>query len=178
MKDKASGIGCLVWFIIIVVCVLFGTLGGEKEEDKTVEKEGDKIPIERPVNTSMDFDFDSIGSVSMPDVSYPRNSYKISYTATLVSNAHVGSSWSKGVQYDGEYIENDAVIQMSERSLKCVAIEQDSYDDVGTCLIDFEPLSVGEWVTYTAEVVVRENRGRYSGNVARWEFEVTIECVG
>lgn len=176
MKDKTAGIGCLFWIVIIVVCVLVGSLGGDKK-DKNIEKEESKIPNERPLNY-LDIDFSSIPDVSDIDTSYPSNSYKITYTATLTSNPHVGNSWSKGVQYDGEYINNNEVIQMSERSLTCIAIEQDSYNDVGTCVIEFDPLDIGEWVTYTADVSVRENRGRYSGNVAWWKFEVKIERVG
>jgi hypothetical protein len=29
--------------------------------------------------------------------------------------------------------------------------------------------------TYTLEVFVRENRGRYTGNLAKWEVDFTIE---
>jgi len=55
------------------------------------------------------------------------------------------------------------------------AYESDSVPDMGSgrITIPVSELKKGK-NTYTVEVTVRENRGRYSGNTAKWQFTINI----
>ena len=111
---------------------------------------------------------------------YNEHSYIITYSARLKSNNHVGDSWGYGVTYDGEYIPSGSVIEFKGTlplTLKAYAKEFDSYTDYGSTRITVDSLDIGEKQKDEVTVTVRENKGRYSGNTAKWVFNITIERI-
>ncbi|WP_341278886.1 hypothetical protein [Paenibacillus sp. FSL H8-0537] len=59
--------------------------------------------------------------------------------------------------------------------LEATAIEQDKIPDVGTATKSFKASTVAASKKHTLDVEVVENRGRYSGNVAKWKFVFKVE---
>lgn len=107
-------------------------------------------------------------------------SVKVSYKATLVSNNHVGNSWSKKVTFNGKTVSagsSKTITLKAKDTVKivCKATENDKIPDVGTGTLTFKvsDLKSGK-NTKTKYVYVTENRGRYSGKQAKWKFTVTI----
>lgn len=119
-----------------------------------------------------------IETVSETDAAYKEGNYYIRYSAKCVTNDSVGNEWGYGLMYDGEEYESRSHITITNTtpiSIRVFATEYDSDDDYGSAKIDFDSLTSGEVITKEATVTVRENKGRYKGNRAVWEFTVTLE---
>jgi len=102
----------------------------------------------------------------------------ISYDAYLSYNNHVGNEWSYSADISGTYTNdgNNIIVNSGDTiTINCYVSESDSVMDYGynSFTIDPSKLSKGK-STYTCDVVVRENRGRYSGNTAGWTFTFEI----
>ncbi len=105
--------------------------------------------------------------------------YEITYTAKLLDESFVGKEWTYGAEFNSIDIDSGDTI-MAELSLGptlvLYAIEHDdSYDDYGSITVEFADMAIGEEQTIVEIVRVRENRGRYSGKIATWEFTVTCK---
>ncbi|MNN69269.1 hypothetical protein D3C81_1850430 [compost metagenome] len=59
--------------------------------------------------------------------------------------------------------------------LKAYAEEQDKVPDVGSSNSSIKVSSVTKTINKSLKVTVTENRGRYSGNSAEWEFKFKIQ---
>lgn len=101
--------------------------------------------------------------------------------ATLISNNHVGNSWGVSAYVNGTNISRGETVDLSIKSndilkLTAMAEEYDSIDDVGrkNKSIIISDIDLSKTNEYVLEVVVTENRGRYSGNSALWQFYFTI----
>ncbi len=106
--------------------------------------------------------------------------FVVTYSARLSSNNHVGNNWSHGLKYKDEYIESGATIKSTAQnslSVTAFAREKDTYSDYGSTKVTFESLDIGEKQSKEIKVTVRENRGRYSGNTAKWAFTITVERI-
>lgn len=109
--------------------------------------------------------------------------YKISIVVSkgkLVSNDHVGKSWSTGAKIADVSISFGKTKSLTLRNsdtftIVCSATENDKSPDEGDDYFDVavSDLKDGKNV-FTREVIVSEDRGRYSGNEAIWHFTVTI----
>lgn len=106
--------------------------------------------------------------------------FVVTYSARLSYNNHVGDSWSYGLSCNGEHIKSGAAVKSTTKSSLSVtafAREQDTYSDYGSTTITFKSLDVGEKQSKEICVTVRENRGRYSGNTAKWKFTIIVERI-
>ncbi|MBR7132674.1 MAG: FIVAR domain-containing protein [Clostridia bacterium] len=95
--------------------------------------------------------------------------YKIYYSFNMLANNHVGNEWLKGVTYNGINIySGDTVTAPLNSSIKIniYVIENDKIPDIGSESISL--LLNGAKIS--AKIFVCENRGRYTGNIATWEF--------
>jgi len=96
--------------------------------------------------------------------------YKIEYDFSLISNNNVGEEWGKTVVHNGQIIENGYCLTREfnkNESFKCFIIEDDNISDIGVGEIRIcfkNEKTTKEKITIT----VRENRGKYSGSVAKW----------
>lgn len=109
------------------------------------------------------------------------HTYVITYSIELEYNHSVGNEWKYGVRYNDEYISSSSKIVITdsptEIELVAFATELDKWNDYGKTYITFDALKVGQKQTKYATVIVRENEGRYTGNTAKWYFEITIERI-
>lgn len=100
-------------------------------------------------------------------------------SAELVENNSVGNEWAIAASANGKSLDEGSSITLNLKStdtlkLKAVAEEQDKIPDVGSQTLNVKVSSITKSVNKTVEVVVTENRGRYSGNTATWEFKFKI----
>ena len=103
------------------------------------------------------------------------NKFYVSWKAKLISNNSVGSDWGKFVTVGGENVGSSPItVSGNVLTVDVKAVEYDSLNDVGRGSIDFYCDEITTSQTQTIRINVRENRGRYSGNVAVWEFTVTV----
>lgn len=105
----------------------------------------------------------------------------IKFTAAkLVSNNHVGNSWSKTVSACGKNLSVGGSVKKSMKStdtltVMCTATEKDKNPDIGTATISVKVSALKKGTTtYTKSITVVENSGRYKGNAAVWKFTVTV----
>lgn len=98
--------------------------------------------------------------------------YQINYDFVLESNDSVGNDWQKYVTYNDSYICAGDYITAPLNSIavfNVTIIEDDSVPDMGT--VSFE-ISLENNEVSTANMIVKENKGRYYGNIAVW----TVYC--
>ncbi|WP_411345727.1 hypothetical protein ACE3MZ_06955 [Paenibacillus sp. WLX1005] len=110
------------------------------------------------------------------------SSYKVTLTKVkMISNDHVGNEWyteakvNNKVLYEGQSV---TVKANSNGTVKLYAYaeEQDKIPDEGTKTKNVSLSSVSSsGSTVKLRVSVIENRGRYSGNEAVWEFTYVLK---
>lgn len=166
-------------FLTIVLCLVLclQSCSHEPNRDNTSKEEYSPPPdlqaLEEDIAQSLE-DLENF-EIVLEDASY-----EITYTAKLKQNNSVGDDWGYGIKHNDEIIKSgDCVTQWSILRLEVTAfaIEYDSYNDRGSANVTFDSLEVGETQTKEVTVIVRENRGRYSGNTAKWSFEITVERI-
>lgn len=102
--------------------------------------------------------------------------YKITCSLSRLATNHVGNEWSSGITYNGNAIHSGDTITAALNgsiTIRGTAIEHDSIPDTGSGSVTI-PLSGGEKST---QFYVRENRGRYSGNLAVWELTCSATLI-
>lgn len=99
-----------------------------------------------------------------------------------VENNHVGNEWVYSCTVNKKSLDEGDDMDVETTStgkitIVCTAEEEDKYPDTGskTLTIPVKNLKAGQNKSYTAKVTVTENRGRYSGNTAVWEFTFKVE---
>jgi len=109
-------------------------------------------------------------------------SYKITFvSAKLVENNHVGNEWSTGAEVNGQAISvgKSKTLKLKDSDvilLAATAVEEDKVPDEGAESEEIEVSSLTKpKTTSKIDVMVTENRGRYSGNTATWTFTFKIE---
>ena len=93
------------------------------------------------------------------------------------SSNHVGNEWTYEVYVNGESLRRGQEIEACPNVFGCIAItaiatESDTYPDVGrrTKRISIKNIPADIQIP----VSVREDRGRYAGNIARWVFQFAV----
>lgn len=102
--------------------------------------------------------------------------YRISCSLMRLSTNSVGNEWSSGITYNGESIHSGDTITAALNgtiTITGTAIEHDSIPDSGSGSVSLS-LPGGEKST---QFYVRENRGRYAGNLAIWELTCSATLV-
>lgn len=103
--------------------------------------------------------------------------YKINYRFKLLNNDSVGNDWSNLVYLNGERYENGDILELNGSNyatLKVVIQENDNLPDVSSKELN---ILLSQQESGITRIEVTENRGRYTGNVAVWEFEYTVTAV-
>ncbi|WP_226000626.1 hypothetical protein [Paenibacillus sp. BJ-4] len=101
--------------------------------------------------------------------------------ATPVSNDHVGNDWAIAAQVAGKSISEGNSVKVKVKSggsikLYAYAEEQDKVPDEGEASKNVKISTISaKGSTVKLKVTVTENRGRYSGNQAVWEFTYKIK---
>ncbi|MBQ4152763.1 MAG: FIVAR domain-containing protein [Oscillospiraceae bacterium] len=99
--------------------------------------------------------------------------YKIFYSLTLIDSNSVGNEWSKSITCNGSLIESGDTVAVplnSAITITGTVTEHDSVPDYGSGSIRL----TSDNSTQSKTIYVRENRGRYSGNLAVWQLEGSI----
>lgn len=116
-------------------------------------------------------------------VSAATKTIKLKVTLTsieLVENDHVGNDWYNIASVNGKEIEEGSTVTLSLKATDSIKIEayaeeQDKIPDTGSSSVSIKVSNVKKSMNKTLKVSVTENRGRYSGNTAEWEFEFKIQ---
>lgn len=111
----------------------------------------------------------------------PTANLMIEYSSSLEYNNSVGNDWSTWLVINGnrQTSAKNIKIQMENTetlTITAYADEEDSVPDRGSTTLNIPVKELKKGInTYTVDVMVRENRGRYSGNTAKWSFIVKID---
>ena len=111
-----------------------------------------------------------------------RYSVEIRYAAQCDDYNHVGNAWTQAFYVDGEEVDGRVTRTLAageSLTLETVITDADNSPDIGkdqrTVTLTEDTLTNGTSITATVEV--RENRGRYAGNVAVWTVAYTITPI-
>jgi len=107
---------------------------------------------------------------------------QISFTKDLEYNNSVGNEWIFDIEINGNKFnnnENSKTLSFKTNDklkINAKVIEADNISDVGrnSIEIDLKKLDLSKKNTFEIPVIVRENRGRYSGNTAMWNLKFSI----
>ncbi|WP_240546336.1 hypothetical protein [Paenibacillus artemisiicola] len=102
--------------------------------------------------------------------------------ATLAQNNHVGNEWWTGGYVNGKEVPEGGSVTLNVKSTDTIKLlaeaqEQDKYPDDGQASAAVKVSSVTKSLDKALSVTVTENRGRYSGNTAKWKFTFKIQRV-
>lgn len=101
---------------------------------------------------------------------------------SLDYNNSVGNDWSFTSQINNSNLKEGNNILLNVRYndkivIKCNAIEYDSISDHGQAMliVNVNKINLAQKNNYSIPVIVRENRGRYSGCTAKWNFNFSVK---
>lgn len=122
-------------------------------------------------------------SMSAASVSAAAKTVKIKVTLVsmkLVDNDHVGNEWFSEGYVNGKAIKEGSSVTLTLKpadsiQLKAYAEEQDKVPDIGSKQMAVKASSVTKSLNKSLSVIVTENRGRYSGNTAKWVFSFKLQ---
>lgn len=100
--------------------------------------------------------------------------YRITYHFTLRSNRSVGNDWQQTVTCNGHPLHSgDTLTAPANTSvtLHCTVFERDSIPDIGYGTVE---LRLRDGINSSVQISVKENRGRFKGNTAIWEFSYSV----
>lgn len=95
--------------------------------------------------------------------------YIITFETKLIFNQHVGNDWSFHFYFQNEEIKSGDVLQVSLSEpivIKTLVIENDKIPDKSEKDFSIFPHNSSN----TTEIEIKENRGRYIGNKAKWDI--------
>lgn len=104
--------------------------------------------------------------------------YQIDYEFIQKSNNSVGNRWQNTVTHNGLKFSSGQRITAAFHSvitLEVTVIERDSIPDKGQGTVS---LVLTDGADNFTEIAVQENRGKYSGCTALWEFRCSATLIG
>ena len=179
--------------ILIIPCVLLTTvtlytkINAPHSVPNADPDETSSSPVPLTTSTPLYYDdwYDALDNLRNHYSSYVPDhfgsSYAILYSTKLLSNDSVGNDWTVGIVHDISSIQSGDIIELDNitdsLSLWVHAIERDSIDDSESCTVTFEGMSVGDVESRKVTLVVGENNGRYTGNIAKWQFIIWVKRI-
>ena len=106
-----------------------------------------------------------------------RGIYKINIYAYMLSNNHVGNEWYYYTTYNNNEFNNETqIIDKSNTKINLITtiVEDDKIPDYGT---NYITITLKNNFEATERISVRENRGRYTGNIAIWEIKYSVKLI-
>ena len=105
--------------------------------------------------------------------------YEINISSVCISNNSVGNEWYKTYTMDGKIISSKEQIiapldKITKMTINATVVERDEWSDRASKDITFT-LRENEKITST--IIVTENKGRFKGNIARWEITVSVKLI-
>ena len=105
------------------------------------------------------------------------STYTLTCTATMIYNNNVGDQWGYYTTVNGyDFSKKHTFVEEVGITLRIEATvyESDSVTDWGSTFFD---LVMTDGYTTSVEITVRENRGTYAGNKAKWRMTYTVTEV-
>ncbi len=102
-------------------------------------------------------------------------SYRINYTITLISNNSVGNDWGTTVSCDGDPIRSGEIITGAVGSYITIRANVTEYDSIPDSASGSLRLRLIDGTSDSVTISVKENRGKYAGNTARWKLTCSIK---
>ncbi|MCD4833774.1 MAG: hypothetical protein K8R31_08280 [Bacteroidales bacterium] len=122
--------------------------------------------------------------ISFPLIVFSQQTIKVQLVSiSNISNNHVGNEWSHDVTVNNKLLSKHKNLEFSETDtlfIKVICNEYDEkYPDFGhnSRIIDINKIDLSKEYTFTIEVTVIENGGRYKGNTAKWKYSFKISLT-
>ena len=108
--------------------------------------------------------------------------FKITWSAKMVSNDHVGNGWSKSFSVNDKSFASGSTITLKPDDYFTVCLEIQQNDDNPDYGYFEEDIEYSEELCKSgykinSYIIVEENGGRYRGHYAEWEFTINITPV-
>ncbi len=103
--------------------------------------------------------------------------YEITYDFALLSNHSVGNDWQKTVTCGGQSLKSGGTVTARGSTsvlLVCTIVELDTVPDTGYATVE---VVLRDGMHGSVQIVVEENRGRFKGKTATWEFSFSVVRV-
>lgn len=160
-------------FIMIAIFGIFQQYSNEYEETEQELINAEYSRLMREYNTAVKIENEKTES-----------DYTITLSHYMDYNNSVGNDWYYEFYINNHQIDPDETIVIhadfpSKFSASSYYCENDSYPDCGYSKGNYSPTKEQLLTGYTIkqETIVREDRGRYSGNTAKWVTEYKINAV-
>lgn len=178
-----------IWVFLTVIimgnlCLMAGVFGGTNNYNKGYDagydagyKEGQKT-LSKPEPTSNPVPTIKPTPTSMPTTAKTHGNFKVTATANMVYNDHVGNDWSYYFEAENTHLPALVYAKVGDDiDLYAEITEEDSIPDVGTWsgYVTIENGDFETGFTVTEDVYVYETSGRYSGNEAKFEVVWTFD---
>ncbi len=160
--------------IICFVAILSMMFTGCTETQPAPKKMNAPNTIHTTVSTEKLPEIETVPTLERIPSDSSHGVYVIQYKFTLQSNHSVGNDWKKSVTVNGrERKSGDTVTGKANDciTLHCTVWEEDSVPDIGNTTVN---IRLADGATGTVRITVRENRGRFKGNTAVWEFSYSV----
>ena len=95
----------------------------------------------------------------------------------MISNNHVGNEWYSYITYQGKDFQNGSQITAKINStieISTTIVENDKIPDSNT---DYTTLTMKDNYQTKEKITIRENRGRYYGNISEWEIIYQVKLM-
>ena len=95
----------------------------------------------------------------------------------MLSNNHVGNEWYYYTTYNNNEFNNETqIIDKNNTKINLITtiVEDDKIPDYGT---NYITITLKDNFEATERISVRENRGRYTGNIAIWEIKYSVKLI-
>ena len=122
--------------------------------------------------------------ISFTLISFSQQTIKVQLVSiSNIYNNHVGNEWSHKVTVNQETLSRYKSLDFKRSETNTLTFKvncteyDEKYPDYGnnTKLIDLDKIDLNNEYTFTIEVTVTENGGRYKGNKAKWEYSFLIK---
>lgn len=188
-KDMVEKSTAHIWVFLTVIIMgnllwIVGTSSNQDNYNKGYDagydagyKEGQKT-LGNPEDTSKPVPTIKPTPIATPIVAKTHGSFKVTATANMIYNNHVGNDW--GYYFEAGNQQLPATVNCcvgDDVTLYAEITEDDSVPDVGLWdgYVTIEDGDFEDGFTVTEDVYVYETSGRYSGNEAKfevtWDFE-------
>ena len=170
---KSFGIGLFSFFMILFFAVMTLSLENSSGAKANTTSSPVKSQTSKPTPTRT------------PRPSFtpsPNESDRVTYTVTasakMLESHSVGNDWSYYFEIDGKQIDKDRGVAINVKKGTSIPfyveiMENDSYDDIGTCIGRIDS-SDGSFYVDDIYVTVTETNGRYAGNTAKFQVKYSF----
>lgn len=147
---------------LIILIVVTNMLGGCTQIENT------DTQIKNSSNVT------SYEQVSSTEIHTSKVFYRIEYDFVLLKNNNVGNDWEKSVFVNGKNFKSGDALFVNSGEIVEIKILISENDKVPDQSIHTVKLNIKDGNNICETIVVCENRGKYSGNTALWQFSCRV----